>query len=171
MTAVIAPIECVVFDFGGTLSPPRPADEDRAVDPAATEAVRLLHDRGLSLVLASNTRRGKPSRYIHLAEAGIIDCFGYILLSEEIGIGKPHPYFYARALAVAARPPERVLWVGNRMDKDVTIPLTFGIRAVLVDPDGREGAPPAGVPVLRHVAELPALLDAWATQTGNGAER
>jgi FMN phosphatase YigB (HAD superfamily) len=136
---------------------------DSPVDPAAAAAIRVLHGRGLRLVLAANTRHRLATRRETLARAGIADCFAALLLSVELGFGKPDTRFYQAVLAAAGCPPAQVLFVGDRADYDVAGPLEHGMRAALVDCTGRADRGPAGVPVLRHFSELPDLLatDGW----------
>lgn len=74
---------------------------------------------------------------------------------------KPDPVFYRLALAAAGAPPEQVLFVGDNLQADVIAPLTHGMRAVLVRPQGlRQGETlPDGALLIEHVRELPALLE------------
>jgi FMN phosphatase YigB (HAD superfamily) len=139
---------------------------DSPVDPAAAAAIRILHGRGLRLVLAANTRRRLATRRETLARAGIADCFAMLLLSGELGFGKPDTRFYQAVLAAAGCRPDQVLFVGDRADYDVASPLEHGMRAALVDRECRAARVPAGVPVLRHFCELPDLLAADAPQRG-----
>lgn len=138
---------------------------DAVVDPLAAATVRRLGRCGVILVLACNTQRTLAVRQRTLREAGIADCFTALVLSSVLGVGKPDPRFYA-AVTTAAREatgcgPQGVVFVGDTVDKDVLGPRRCGMRPVLIN----SGSPPAGlsadVPVLAHLAELPALLEHW----------
>jgi FMN phosphatase YigB (HAD superfamily) len=55
-----------------------------------------------------------------------------------------------------------VLFVGDNLSCDVEGPLVHGMRAVLVRPQGlRQGEElPGGALLIRHIRELPALMEA-----------
>ncbi|MGV9386156.1 HAD family hydrolase [Nonomuraea sp. NPDC003707] len=157
--------QAVVTDYGDTLTDPH-ADPDprrgqRPVAPDAVIALRALHDLELRLVLASNNRQDQPRR-LALREAGVEDLFAAVVLSDEIGIGKPHAEFYRRVITACDVPAGQALWVGNNLDHDVRGPLKMGFgRAVLI------GAPPPGTVLpphslsIEHIAELPGLIRRW----------
>jgi FMN phosphatase YigB (HAD superfamily) len=135
---------------------------DSAVDPAAAGAVQSLHQSGYGLILACNTQRPLQHRRETLADAGLADCFSAFVVSSELGVGKPDPAFYA-AVADAGRArtgcgPGDILFVGDSLDRDVIGPLTYGMRAVLVAPGRRPAGLPREVPVVEHLADLPAML-------------
>ena len=157
------PVSVIATDYGGTISLNR-LDHvlgQKPVDPAAAAALRILHDLGMRLVLASNTQPNE-TRWPALAKAGIDDLFKVVLPSYALGVRKPDPLFYKLVIAAAEAPPGEVLFVGDRTDYDVAEPLAHGMQAVLVRPGGilRPGeAVPAGVRVISHFSELPALLE------------
>lgn len=132
---------------------------DARIDEAAAQAVRDLAERGVRLVLASNTRWSLSARARTLREAGIGDAFHALVLSTDIGVLKPHPDFYRAVLDAAGCPAAEVLFVGDTADKDIDPPRSFGMQALLVapvwehDPQGEE----SGLP---YFADLPALWEA-----------
>jgi putative hydrolase of the HAD superfamily len=138
---------------------------DAVIDPSAADAVRRLHAAGRVLILACNTQRPADSRQRTLRKAGLAGCFAALVLSSELGVAKPDPRFYAAVLRAAAEHagcgPRDVVFAGDTPDKDITGPLRAGMRAALVCPGNEPGWLPAGVPVIGHLAELPALLEAW----------
>jgi FMN phosphatase YigB (HAD superfamily) len=150
-------VECVALDYGQTLSAPVSA----AVDPAAVPALRALAARGVRLIIASNTRAGQDRRP-ELAAAGISGLFAAVLLSSELGCAKPSCSFFAAVAAAAGCPPGRLLVAGNNLGRDVEPALAHGMRAALVRPAGLclgEQLPP-GAALIRHVSDIPALLEA-----------
>jgi HAD superfamily hydrolase (TIGR01549 family) len=158
------PSACLVTDYGSTIS----ADAidhligQKPVEPAAAAALRTLHDDlGIRIILASNTQPHE-TRWPALQKAGIDDLFTVALLSYPLGVRKPDPLFYQLVLAAAESPPEQVLFVGDNLARDITAPLAHGMRAALVRPHGlRPGETlPGGALLIRHVGELPALLEA-----------
>jgi putative hydrolase of the HAD superfamily len=154
---------CLAVDYGSTISTGA-IDHligQKPVDPAAAAALRTLHDdHGQRIILASNTQPHE-TRWPALQKAGIDDLFSVALLSYPLGVRKPDPIFYRLVLAAAEAPPEQVLFVGDNIQCDVIAPLAHGMRAVLVRPNGlRFGeALPDGALLIRHVRELPELLE------------
>ena len=157
------PLTCLVTDYGSTIS----ADAidhligQKPVDPAAAAALRTLHDDlGTRIILASNTQPHE-TRWPALQKAGIDDLFYVVLLSYPLGVPKPDPLFYRLVLAAADVSPAQVLLVGDNLQCDVTAPLAHGMRAALVRPHGPKPgeALPDGAILIRHVRDLPGLLE------------
>jgi FMN phosphatase YigB (HAD superfamily) len=75
--------------------------------------------------------------------------------------GKPEKIFYDLVVVAAGCPASQVLFVGDNLACDVAAPVAHGMRAALVRPQGlRPGEKlPAGAVLIRHVRELPALLE------------
>lgn len=136
---------------------------DATVDARAAEAVRELRARGFALVLACNTQRPLAFRRATLAAAGLDGLFTDLVLSSEVGVGKPDLRFYA-AVARAARTatghgPAGICFVGDSLARDVLGPLNLGMSAVLVGTDHQPQPLPDGVPRIGHLMDLPALLE------------
>jgi FMN phosphatase YigB (HAD superfamily) len=110
---------------------------------------------------SSNTQPHE-TRWPALQKAGIDDLFSVVLLSYPLGVRKPDPLFYRLVLAAAGAPPGKVLFVGDNLACDVVGPISHGMRAALVRPEGlRPGEVlPGGALLIQHVRELPALLEA-----------
>jgi HAD superfamily hydrolase (TIGR01549 family) len=82
-----------------------------------------------------------------------------VAMSDEMGVWKPHPAFFARALELMGRPdPADVAYVGDRVDNDVIPSAAAGIRAVWLrrGPWGviTQAEPPEAVLVVRSLDEL-----------------
>lgn len=121
--------------------------------PDAAPALRELRARGLRLVVVSNW---DVSLHERLEETGLAPLVDAAVASAEIGHAKPDGAIFAHALALAGAPPAAALHAGDSPDADVRGALAAGLRAVLVARDGVPAAP-AAVPVVRSLAELPAL--------------
>jgi HAD superfamily hydrolase (TIGR01509 family) len=99
---VTAPVQAVVFDLDGVLSPEalrrQVVDALRAAyadpPPAAVEAVRRLRARW-PLAVASSSN--KELIEVVLDELGIADAFSAVVSSEEVDRGKPAPDVYLEA--------------------------------------------------------------------------
>jgi HAD superfamily hydrolase (TIGR01662 family) len=99
-----------------------------------------------------------------LAPAGLeVDL---IASSERLGVEKPSPAFFARVAELMDLPPERIAYVGDRVDNDVLPARAAGMLAVFLrrGPWGmvHAGRPEAARADLRldSLADLPAALRA-----------
>ena len=105
------------------------------------------------LVVVSNWNWELPEV---LAHCGLAPYLHAVVTSARVGYGKPHPAIFRYALALAGAAPEEALMVGDWYDADVAGARRAGVRAVLLH---RRGTPPeVDCPVIRSLAELPALL-------------
>jgi HAD superfamily hydrolase (TIGR01549 family) len=89
-----------------------------------------------------------------------------ILISDELGVEKPAPEFFAAVADAAGTAPRTIAYVGDRLDNDVLPARRAGMRTVLLrrGPWGHLHAerPDAGLAdiVIDSLTELPARLDA-----------
>jgi len=65
------------------------------------------------LLGALNNEAREPNAY-RFREFGLRACFEVALSSCYVGLRKPEPAIYARALDILGRPPERVLFIDDR---------------------------------------------------------
>ena len=87
-------------------------------------------------------------------------------MSDEMGVHKPDPAFFGRALELMGNPdPARVAYVGDRIDNDVIPAVDAGVHAVWIrrGPWGTIQRLPAElqgrVPVVDSLAELVSIID------------
>ena len=119
------------------------------------EVLQALRARGLKIGLISNSHRCMDSFQSHFALEGL---FAAKVTSMVHGFMKPHPSIFETALREAAATPAESVMVGDSVAHDVEGALQLGMRAVLVSRTSTAPACPAGVPVIRSLRELPALL-------------
>ena len=76
------------------------------------------------------------------------------------GVSKPQPGFFARLVEEAGVPPEKIAYVGDRVDNDILPALAAGLVAVHVrrGPWGLLHETPDGAVGIRSLAELLAVL-------------
>jgi putative hydrolase of the HAD superfamily len=122
--------------------------------PEVPGALRQLRARGLALVVVSNW---DVSLHERLAETGLAPLVDGAVASAEIGVAKPDPAIFARALELAGAEPSEAWHVGDSPVEDVEGARAAGLRAVLV---ARDGDAPPGVAAVRSLDELPLVLDA-----------
>ena len=119
--------------------------------PDVEPALRELSEAGLRLVVCSNWDCSLPD---WLGLAGLLDLVDGVVTSAVVGVAKPDPEPFRRALALAGAEPGEALHVGDSLENDVHGATGAGVRAVLV---ARAGEPPPGVESIRSLAELRSL--------------
>ena len=123
-------------------------------------ALAALQARGLRLGLVSNVSVPGALMRRALDLLGVAPYVEAAVFSSEIGVRKPHPRIYERALEALAVGPAEAVFVGDRVREDVHGPRALGMRVVLTHEYRQEpldGVAPDGF--IRQFAELPALLD------------
>ncbi len=90
-----------------------------------------------------------------LERAGIAGCFGPLILSAECGMAKPARGIFELACREMGVAPSEAVYVGDRRDIDAEAAQSAGLRGVWLDRAGMGGA---GIPQIRTLAELPALI-------------
>jgi putative hydrolase of the HAD superfamily len=118
------------------------------------EALLRFRAKGLRLVVVSNANGTVRAK---LERLGLARHFDHVLDSQEEGVEKPDPRFFARALARSGATPETTLHAGDLYEVDVVGARAAGLRAVLVD----RGSLYAGAdcPRVRDLRELAARLE------------
>jgi putative hydrolase of the HAD superfamily len=120
--------------------------------PDAAPALRRLRAAGIRLVVVSNW---DVSLHERLAETGLAPLVDGAIASAETGAAKPDPAIFARALAMAGANAAESWHVGDSPDADVAGARAAGLHPVLLV---RQGDAPAGVRVIRSLAELPGRI-------------
>src|SRR5438034_3339391 len=132
---------------------------DRAVEVDA-DAVRILTwlgERGIKRGVCSNAPFPPEMMRRQVESNGLAALVDGVVFSSEVGRRKPAPEVYQAALGAIGVAPERTLFAGDRVREDYEGPVALGMRAVVVTAHADE-PPPDGVPSIRTLAELPALL-------------
>ncbi len=138
-------------------------------DCAATpdHHARVLADlaQRVRLGLCSNFSDAATARRI-LEESGLAETLHSMVISEDVGIRKPHPGIFEAVLKELEVAPEETLHVGDNLTADVIGASGLGIRTVWItrripDPDGalRKHEGPAPDWQIHDLAELESLLD------------
>ena len=122
----------------------------------AIDTIRGLRARGIKIGILTNgpsaLQRGK------LRRIGIEDEVDAVAVSEEIGVSKPDPEAYAKAIAMLGLQPNEVAMVGDHVVNDVAGALAAGLAAA-VWVERRPGEElPEGAHLAQELAEVPGLL-------------
>ena len=104
-----------------------------------------LQGLGLKLALVSNAF--DPGWLLHrdLEQMGLAQRLDFSVFSSEVGMRKPHPAIFERALGALEVEPENALFVGDRLYEDIRGAGELGLTTVQAvwfradeHPDGRE---------------------------------
>jgi HAD superfamily hydrolase (TIGR01662 family) len=135
--------------------------QERDLYPDALPALDSLRAAGYRLAIVAN----QPSeRNAELRALGVEA--EVMAMSEELGVNKPSPEFFAQALRLMGNPdPDDVAYVGDRLDNDVRPATAAGMRPVWL----RRGpwsqiqadSPPAGTLVVESLVELVDSIASW----------
>lgn len=117
-----------------------------------------LRVAGVRLCMVTNGDRDLQRR--KAAGSGLIPLFDQVVISGELGVGKPEPEIFEYAMGLIGTQPEETVMVGDSLARDIAGGAAAGIRTVWLDRFGK-GAPAAGSPawaVLPDLRGLPALV-------------
>lgn len=89
-----------------------------------------LRERGLKTGLVSNTMDPRWILLRDLEEQHLAERLDAVVFSSEVGVRKPHPEIFRRALDQLGVAAERALFVGDRLDADVRGARDVGMRTV-----------------------------------------
>lgn len=121
--------------------------------PDAISTLERLDAMGLGLAVVTNgdgpQQRGKLDRM------GLLPWFEWVVISGEVGAAKPDPAIFEHLIAATGVSAARILFVGDRMDKDVLPARRMGMAARQID-HRRELAGPE---VVHSLAEVVARVE------------
>ena len=122
----------------------------------ALVTVRALRSRGLKIGILTNGPSELQRRKLRLI--GIEHEVDAVAISEELGVSKPDPEAYERAVAMLELPANEVAMVGDHVVNDVAGALAAGLAAA-VWVERRPGEElPDGAHLAQELAEVPKLL-------------
>jgi HAD superfamily hydrolase (TIGR01549 family) len=122
----------------------------------AVETIRRLRAHGIKIGILTNGPSDLQRRKLRLI--GIESEVDAIAISEEIGVSKPDPEAYARAVALLHLQPSEVAMAGDHVVNDVAGALAAGLAAA-VWVERRTGEElPEGAHLAQELAEVPKLL-------------
>jgi HAD superfamily hydrolase (TIGR01509 family) len=120
--------------------------------PDARPCLARLRAAGLGVGAAGNTPATVEDELRPLVDA--------VGSAESWGLEKPDPAFFAKLCELMNAPPEKIAYVGDRVDNDVAPALAAGMVGVHIrrGPWGYLQEPPAGAIRIRSLDELPEVL-------------
>jgi HAD superfamily hydrolase (TIGR01509 family) len=127
--------------------------------PGAKRVVRLLASR-YRLGVVSNGFR--DIQYRKLERLGVLECFACVVLSDEMGIRKPDPAIFRKALEELREEPARCMYVGDSYEYDVLGAQAAGLRGCWLNRDRRSSSasalPQGAVKPCHEIRRLRELL-------------
>lgn len=89
---------------------------------------------------------------LKLRDAGILERFSLVVVSDQVGAAKPQPEIFMTACRLAGVAPEQSVYVGDHPDIDARSSRAAGMRGFWLNRNGCEAAP--GVETLRSLTHL-----------------
>ncbi|HET9655766.1 MAG TPA: HAD family hydrolase [Kineosporiaceae bacterium] len=130
----------------------------RAAYAACPDATGLL-DRveAAGLFLGAVTNAGADFQREKLTVVGLLHRLPVLVTIDDLGRGKPDPEVFALACRRLGVPPGECAYIGDELDVDARGARDAGLVGIWLDRH-RTGHTPQDVPVVRGLAEVPALL-------------
>lgn len=129
-------IEAVCFDLGDTLIAEETIIRDSIgqavtadVTRGALEVVKKIRETGYKLAIIANADSVDARNVINAT--GLKDLFDAIIISEEMGIEKPHREIFEAALTKLEVRAENAVMVGNRVNSDIVGANRLGMKSIL----------------------------------------
>lgn len=116
----------------------KPIRDQITLVPYAREILSKIKDAGMRIGLVSNTIFPADYHRTEMRQFGLYDFFDFALFSSEEKIRKPGKEIFFRALKLGGSDPEDAVFIGDRMEEDISGPQSAGIRAILKYMDGRD---------------------------------
>ncbi|HEY7047089.1 MAG TPA: HAD family hydrolase [Jatrophihabitantaceae bacterium] len=117
--------------------------------------LQALRAAGLRLGVITNSDPVHQRR--KLASVGLAEAFDVLVISGELGVGKPSPEIFEHACRALGVSPSEALHIGDRLDLDALAAAGAGLRGVWLDRVGAAGDEQR-VPVVTTLDALPALV-------------
>jgi len=120
--------------------------------PDVLPCLQRLDAAGLAVGIVTNTERDLLEAIEHFGLSRFVVA---VAASFEVGVMKPSPRIFQRALGQADTDPADAVMVGDSYHDDVRGAQAAGIVGILLDRSGGSTKP---APTIRSLAELPAAL-------------
>jgi len=137
-------------------------------EPKTKETLTVLRELGLKLGIVSNTFVHSSSLEKHLQQLGILDFFPVRLYSYQFDFRKPDARLFRAAAERIGEMLENIMFVGDRINKDIKSTAKIGMKAVLKDAYTNTGEKtPKGAWKITRLAELPQLIEKINAETSH----
>jgi len=133
----------------------KPITDQLTLIDGAEDVLRYFKERNFKIGLVSNTIF--PERF-HLSELKRFGLYSYLdnhLFSSEVGVRKPHPQIFLKALSELNVKPSQAVFVGDRLIEDVGGAQKVGMKGILAYHEGRDYSAPITPDAQIELKELP----------------
>jgi putative hydrolase of the HAD superfamily len=130
----------------------------RAVPALDPDAESTLSDLGRDHRLALVTNGAPDVQREKLGRTTLSSHFAAIVISADIGIGKPDPRIFQAALDILGVPAAEAVMVGDSLERDIAGARRAGLRTVWLDRAGA-GARDGSIVANARIRSLPELRD------------
>jgi len=161
-------IEAVIFDFGDTLMVEYddikniPLWEMELTKMEYADEVLAELKKKYRLGLISNTdQSGEKELRDALRRLGIEHYFDVVIATKDVGVNKPDPLPFKKALSALGVAPEKAVMIGDRAACDILGAKRVGMKTILFrfrdrypEPKGEEEEPDARVHSLKEIPKI-----------------
>ena len=105
-------------------------DSQRSGHPLRPGAAHLVRQLAATVPVVVVTNGPPDIQRLKLAQTGLGGLFSGVVISGELGIGKPHPGVLLHALDLVQSSPGRAVMVGDSWERDVEGALSAGVRPI-----------------------------------------
>lgn len=97
-----------------------------------------------------------------IRDRGLEEVIPLLVISEEVGVGKPHPEFFHAALRTLDVRPEDAVMIGDTLDVDLAGGRAVGMRTIWLNRRGTAHSASEGVDATVHdLAEAVRVMETW----------
>jgi putative hydrolase of the HAD superfamily len=141
----------LAVELGERFGVERRALGDPFPDTSLLAGLRERHRLALVTNGASCLQREKLER------SGLAAHFDAVVVSGDLGVGKPDAAIFGHALSLVGGAPDDAVMIGDTVERDIDGALALGLRAVWINRFG-EAPPRTDLVEIRGLDELAALL-------------
>jgi len=137
-----------------------PLSTQGKVEANIKDTLGKLRDMNLKLGILSNTFINSSSLNRQLSNLEILEYFDEIMYSYEFDSRKPSEKIFIEASEKIGVAPGKIVFVGDRIDKDIRPALKLGMTAVLKDAYANTGKKtPEGAYRIKTISQLPNIVE------------
>ena len=138
----------------------KPLQKIGQVEKNIKQTLTRLKEMDLKLAILSNTFVHNSCLERHLEQLGILNFFDARFYSYQFDFRKPDVRIFRDVAKRIDEDPESIVFVGDRINKDITPALKAGMYAVAKSAYTNTGKKiPHKASKINHIAELPALIE------------
>jgi len=137
-----------------------PLSEAGTVEPDIIQTLDKLQQMNLKLAILSNTFVDASSLEKHLKKYDMLKFFDIRMYSYQFSFRKPDLRIFLQAAEKLQLSPAEIVFVGDRIDKDIKPSLKAGMKPVLKAAyTNKYKLAPRNVPRIKNIHELPGLIE------------